>query len=706
MLTTNRGYTVIQVEPEKIIPALQDWQFEVDADIEGAISFRTNTPTLDISGAGPFSDEVNHQDQQLELYGAITGNRDIIWPTADTVVGPTIVYNRARPAPTAGYAAGVKYVRLATDADISEIISGIVAYWKLDEASGTRNDSVGGQHLTDNNTVTSTTGAVNNAAKFTAANSESLSRASSAVTQTGDIDFAFFLRFRADSLTGDQVLLSKDANTAGNREYTIIRNSATGKLRFQAFRAGDTTVFVESAETIVVGVTYCVWVWHNATADTVNIRIDSGLPVSAATGGALQAAGTANFRIGARDYSGSEGYFDGWIDETFMIKHVPTADEQARVLSSNYQTKWIGPGMARIALHSDGQILSGPQFDPLTDNLVANHIALGNGINDVATSARLPAFPDQRTGGAAGTQVLNIREVITDLSSHDPGWYDPLSGNGPYTINKREGIGTWIQIESPNALPSGSEIYIIRGLGQMQSSGSLAHAGNVFGTTGEIQYGEAGTLAMGAGLYGEFQHYGSGTTTLGIAVRGLFKTSAAAGAVTNARAGYLIVNNDYAVNMTTARALEAQVNNNAGGTMAGARTIDARVQNTGAGTMTAASGLRVQPPVNNGGGTIGTYAALELSDTSGVTGITTAYSLWVQGAGSINRLEGVLQLTNATAPGSSPADMVQLYSTDISAGNASLGIRTETAVVTESVSSDRTLAIKVNGTVYKVLLAA
>lgn len=65
-----------------------------------------------------------------------------------------------------------------------------------------------------------------------------------------------------------------------------------------------------------------------------------------------------------------------------------------------------------------------------------------------------------------------------------------------------------------------------------------------------------------------------------------------------------------------------------------------------------------------------------------------------------------LALSNGVVPTTSPADTVQLFSADISAGNASLGIRTETAVVTESVVSDRTLPVTINGTVYKICLKA
>lgn len=66
--------------------------------------------------------------------------------------------------------------------------------------------------------------------------------------------------------------------------------------------------------------------------------------------------------------------------------------------------------------------------------------------------------------------------------------------------------------------------------------------------------------------------------------------------------------------------------------------------------------------------------------------------------------QNVLAIGNGTEPGSSPADMIQLYSVDLSDGNATLGLRTETPVVTETVVSDRTLSVRINGTTYKLCL--
>lgn len=54
------------------------------------------------------------------------------------------------------------------------LLTNLVSYWKLDEASGSRADSVGSNTLTDNNTVTGASGKITTCSHFTAANSEYL----------------------------------------------------------------------------------------------------------------------------------------------------------------------------------------------------------------------------------------------------------------------------------------------------------------------------------------------------------------------------------------------------------------------------------------------------------------------------------------------------------------------------------------------------
>ncbi len=74
----------------------------------------------------------------------------------------------------------------------STLVNGLVSYWSLDEASGTRVDSIAasGNDLTDNNTVGSAPGMHNAAASFVAANSESLT--GTALDLSSDFHLSFW----------------------------------------------------------------------------------------------------------------------------------------------------------------------------------------------------------------------------------------------------------------------------------------------------------------------------------------------------------------------------------------------------------------------------------------------------------------------------------------------------------------------------------
>ncbi len=68
--------------------------------------------------------------------------------------------------------------------------------------------------------------------------------------------------------------------------------------------------------------------------------------------------------------------------------------------------------------------------------------------------------------------------------------------------------------------------------------------------------------------------------------------------------------------------------------------------------------------------------------------------------------ERVLSLKTGVAPSTGPADTVQLFSLDLSAGNTMLGIRTEgTATGSGTPAQNRTMAISINGTTYYVLMS-
>ncbi|MFA6959958.1 MAG: LamG-like jellyroll fold domain-containing protein [Opitutaceae bacterium] len=207
------------------------------------------------------------------------------------------------------------------------LLDRLVEWWPLTEQSGVRLGVHGGINLADINTVTGADGVGSLASQFTAANTEQLSIASLAALQMGDVDFTIVAWAYPTSSSGTKVIVSKDNNTAGTRDYELAPFNTD--LEFNVFRATDT-----ARQAILAGVmTANAWQmcagWHNAAADTVNVeRNASGTIASTATGGALQAASASEFQIGARQFVSSRAAWDGRIQRVGIWRRVLTADER------------------------------------------------------------------------------------------------------------------------------------------------------------------------------------------------------------------------------------------------------------------------------------------------------------------------------------------------------------------------------------------
>ena len=72
---------------------------------------------------------------------------------------------------------------------LSPLLTNLVSYWTLDEASGTRADSHGTNHLTPTNAPVGATGKIGNGCDFESSSAQYLSCASNPTLQTGDVDF-------------------------------------------------------------------------------------------------------------------------------------------------------------------------------------------------------------------------------------------------------------------------------------------------------------------------------------------------------------------------------------------------------------------------------------------------------------------------------------------------------------------------------------
>mgnify|MGYP001573794429 CR=1 FL=1 len=157
------------------------------------------------------------------------------------------------------------------------LLNSLMAFWPLDEASGTRKDAHSTNHLSDNGTVTQAAGKVGNAGQFTALNTEYLNILDNPALSTGDIDFCWAGWVYADSFGADRMIVTK-ATAVPNREYTVWFDVAANRFQFRIFDGTNNvgTAVANSLGAPSTGTWYFIVAWHNSVANTVNISVNNG----------------------------------------------------------------------------------------------------------------------------------------------------------------------------------------------------------------------------------------------------------------------------------------------------------------------------------------------------------------------------------------------------------------------------------------------
>lgn len=204
--------------------------------------------------------------------------------------------------------------------------NGLVSYWKLDEASGTRVDSKGGINLTSGLRVTQIIGEkVGNSAGFSGS---PVLQSSSSALQTGDTSFTFAGWFRINS-NYIQMPFGKTSTTASQREYRLQYHTSR-RFDFEVYRPGGISS-VTSTVPLSIGVWYFVVMWHDATTNIVGISVNNTATTSA-TGGSLQPASSAPFTLGTAVSATYD--MTGRIDELGFWNRVLTAQERTDLYNS------------------------------------------------------------------------------------------------------------------------------------------------------------------------------------------------------------------------------------------------------------------------------------------------------------------------------------------------------------------------------------
>ncbi len=217
------------------------------------------------------------------------------------------------------------------------LLQGLESYWKLDEASGSRADSVGGNTLTDSGSVGQAVGKVGSSAQFVRASSKSLLHSDNASLSTGDIDFTLACWCYIDSKSGNSPMISK-LDAAPNFEHLFYHANGTDRFTFAVSPAGSTlsSVAATTFGSPSLATWYFVVAWHDSVNNTLNIQVNNGTVDSVSySSGVFNSA--ANFYIGKH---GNGEFWDGRIDEALFYKRVLTAPERTQLFAGGSGTTY------------------------------------------------------------------------------------------------------------------------------------------------------------------------------------------------------------------------------------------------------------------------------------------------------------------------------------------------------------------------------
>lgn len=212
------------------------------------------------------------------------------------------------------------------------LLDGLVSYWKLDEASGSRADAIGGNTLTDVNTVTQSPGKIGFSAQFTAANSERLTHADSTSLRVGASSAEWVGWLYLDTATAAFPawfhVLAK-----GGSEYRLQLTDT--QFRIQAWFGGVAQSAARALPS--VGAWHFFDAYFNAPAQELGIALDGGAFTTQATGSSTMDVTTGPFTLGALD---TQYFLNGRLDEIAFYKRVLTSAERSMLYNGGAGTTY------------------------------------------------------------------------------------------------------------------------------------------------------------------------------------------------------------------------------------------------------------------------------------------------------------------------------------------------------------------------------
>ena len=234
--------------------------------------------------------------------------------------------------------------------------------------------------------------------QFTAATSEYFTIADNEALSTGNIDFTFAIWVRADTSVASRGVMSKSNATGNQREYGIDTSSSLPRFVISSDGTGGTVVTLTSTgSALAIDTWYLIIVWHDATANTLNIQVNNGAVDSVAhTLGVFDS--TAAFQIGRNEQAGL--YWNGRIGPTGFWKAVLTSAERTALYNNGVPLRsghLVGLGITTPTSYWNMDEASGDAID----SVGANNLTDTNTVTTAAANYNYWAIKQTVTSAVA-----------------------------------------------------------------------------------------------------------------------------------------------------------------------------------------------------------------------------------------------------------------------------------------------------------------
>lgn len=305
---------------------------------------------------------------------------------------------------------GGEWTRVAGTAG-STASTGLLAFWRMEEASGNRVDSVSNQALVPTGAPGSAAGKTGMAVSFDTGTGKYLAASDTATLSVGanqSFTVACWVRFNGTP-SGSRGLVGKgNASIAYSGCEYLLGTSGTSLQWY--IGSGSNSVNIAASVTLAAATWYFIVGWYDAGADIQYVQVNNGSVAQIANaGGSHDSAGPVE--VGRQPQWSGTAPFDGQIDNVMFWKRVLTPTERSDLWNS-------GNGL------DYADLIPAPSFlHPTT----STDLVLAGGATPTA-SEPLESAGGVKLGTSAGTVDGVVRWTGTDFEGRKAGAWVSLTG--------------------------------------------------------------------------------------------------------------------------------------------------------------------------------------------------------------------------------------------------------------------------------------